>query len=249
MKKGILMLALVTMAAASQAQVQITTWWFNADAAGNPNGNDSSATTGTLTPIVGSGTAATFGGTTSTFATGRQNAAAFADTTSVTSPTNNSGFNLTTFPAQGAGSGTRGAQFNVSTAGFYGIKVLWDHRTSNTASRWYRFDYTTDGINWNLGTATELTAGGDSWNDNRMVDLSSNVLVDNTANFAFRIVSVFAPGGNAYAPANATSNYATSGTWRLDSVRVVGQPVPEPATMIGLGAAAAMLAARRRRKA
>ena len=70
---------------------------------------------------------------------------------------------------------------------------------------------------------------GDTWFNGRSIDLSSISGVANNANFAFRVVSAFAPDSNAYAA--SSSSYAGTGTWRFDMVTVNGTAiaaVPEP---------------------
>jgi hypothetical protein len=58
------------------------------------------------------------------------------------------------------------------------------------------------------------------------------------ANFAFRIMSVFAPGSDRYVPAGSTSTYSPLGSIRFDLMTVSTAPVPGPGTATLLGAAA-----------
>jgi len=103
----------------ARATTTITQWTFDND---------------TLTPAIGSGTATLVGGTTASFATGR-----------VGPRPPDSGWNTTTYPAQGANSRAAGAQFAVSTAGYENIIFSWDHRHSNTAANTVVLLYSTDG--------------------------------------------------------------------------------------------------------
>src|SRR5947209_5229248 len=93
--------ATLGLAAAAPAGV-ISQWNFNSTT------GDANTATGVSTPSSGSGTLGLVGGTTSTFAGGSPGDS---------NTTDNSGLNVTTFPAQGAGSGTAGVQFSASTAG------------------------------------------------------------------------------------------------------------------------------------
>ncbi len=240
MSSRLLVLAAATVfgvAGAAHAQV-LTQWNFNGDSATTVPGGTTSPT-----PSVGSGTAALRGGTTATFASGVANG---GSTDPVTTAPPNYGWNLTTFAAQGAENGLRGAQFNVSTVGVLGgtLVVSWDHRHSNTSSRFVQFQYSTDGSSFtDFGTPFEGTAG-DTWFNNRSVDLTGLSGVYNNANFAFRIVAVFDPQGSGYVASNSTGTYAGSGTWRLDMV-TISVPEPSAVALLGLGG----LAALRRRRA
>src|SRR4051794_20751718 len=101
----------------AQGQV-IAQWNFNSTT------NDATVGTGTTTPAVGTGTATNIGGTTATFVSGSPGDP---------NTTDNSGWNLTSFPVQGTGSGTAGAQFAVSTAGQTGqVQIQMDFRQSGT---------------------------------------------------------------------------------------------------------------------
>ena len=176
-------------------------------------------------PSSGSGTFSGAGSIiTATFATGA------GSTDPVVS--DNSGALTSGYPEASKDSGTSGVTFGVSTVGKQNIVVYWDVRHSNTASRYLQFQYSTDGgATWNNYNATgDLTDSGyyvantgDTWFLQRKADLSGIPAVNNNANFAFRIVTVFAPGTSAYAAAAPTgSTYATTGTLRFDMVTVTG---------------------------
>jgi len=196
----------------------ITQWNFNSQPLDAPE----NTATGSFVPLTGLGTLEGTGSiTTATFSTGLGS----TDNTA----TDNSGAQTTNYPAQGSGSGTTGVTFRVSTVGKDRIEVYWDVRHSNTSSRYTQFQYTTDGgTTWNNYEATgDLTEGGlyvgntgDTWFLQRKADLSAISAVNNNANFAFRIVTVFAPGTSAYAAAQTA--YGTTGTLRYDMVTVTG---------------------------
>lgn len=228
-----LLVAAVVLAGAASANGQIVQWNFNT----------AITPPGTTVPNIGTGTASLVGGTTATFATGNP-----LDV--VTAPTVNSGWNVTTWAAQGTGSGTRGVQFATSTAGFENIQVSWQHRHSNTSSRFVQFQYSTDGLSFTsaglAGDGIFTATAGDTWFA-RSVDLSGIAGVADNASFAFRVVAIVDAASGNYLTSNPTSTYGTAGTNRFDLVTVTGTVVPAPS------AAAAMvlvgLAASRRRRA
>lgn len=214
--------AIALTAASSFAQTTITQWNFNSPVP------DANTGTGTTNPSTGIGTSALLGGITQTFASGDASGGS-----SDPAVGDDSGWQTTAYPAQGIGSGTAGIEFAVSTSGYTGIVVSWDHRHSNTSSRFSQFQYSTDGVNFTPGATFEANAlpnGGDTWYNTRQVDLSAISGANNNPNFKFRIVAVFDPAlGNAYSAATASSTYAGGGTNRFDMVTVRGtgsQSVP-----------------------
>lgn len=176
-----------------------------------------------LTPSTGSGTAQLIGGTEASWVTGNPGR----------------GWNTANYPAQGTGSGTAGAQFNVSTAGFNNITVEWDNRHSNTGANRIRLQYTLDGEEWinfeaSEENATNFKAGveigfddgryiadtGTVWYD-RSADLSEISGAGNNPDFAVRFVTEFVDGVN-YGASTPTASYNISGTIRFDNVTVSG---------------------------
>ncbi|MGQ9866935.1 MAG: ExeM/NucH family extracellular endonuclease, partial [Pseudanabaenaceae cyanobacterium] len=154
--------------------------------------------------------------------------------------TDNSGWNITTFPAQSTNPKTAGVQFSVPTTGFQNISVSFDQRHSNTAANTVVFQYSTDGSNF-IDFATFTATSGDTWFNSRTANLTAIPAVNNNSNFAFRIVSDFAPSTTSYAPSNSTSTYGTGGTWRFDMVTVSGNPsstITPIGTIQGTGLAA-----------
>ncbi|HEY9173205.1 MAG TPA: PEP-CTERM sorting domain-containing protein [Verrucomicrobiae bacterium] len=249
--------ALLAVAVTASAQT-ITLWNFNT--------LDGNSTTGTTAPAIGIGTASLLGGTTATFASGNAGTGSSDPETS----TDDTAWNVSAFPGVTSGSGTAGALFATSTVGYGKIAVSFDLRTSNTSSRYWQFQYTTDGslftpFGGNTVNGVDhvfTSAGGDMWNNGWTVDLSSVAAVDNNPNFAFRVVSIFSPVGftqtttpsatygpnEAYRAANTDDRaYATSGTARFDMVAV--SQVPEPSVLALVSTGLLGLLARRRRSA
>lgn len=155
----------------------------------------------------------------------------------------NRAWSLGSFPTNGTGSGTRGAMWQVATPANASITITWCQRQSASSSRWTRFEYSIDGTSFtsegipNEGLL-EATAGPDQWTNDRSVDLSKIAGVAGNPNFAFRVVSVFAPGTQTYVPTGPLANYSTTGTVRFDLMTVTATPLPGPGTASLLGAAA-----------
>jgi hypothetical protein len=217
----------------------ITEWNFNSVPA------DASTATGSLLPTIGAGSLATVGGVTGF------NPATFASGNGSSDPasSDDSGWQTTNYAAQGTGDRSRGVQFNVSTVGYTNIGFEFDQRHSNTSSRFVQVQYSTDGVVFNDLAGFEATLGGDTWYNDRSVSLSGLAGVDNNANFAIRIVAMFAPSTSAYAPSRPepASTYGAAGTWRFDMVQVTGSPVPVPAALPLLLSGLGFIAVRRRR--
>ena len=164
----------------------------------------------------------------------------------------NRAWSVGSFAPQGTESGMRGMMFQVAPPAGSGITITWAQRHSSSASRWSRFEYTLDGTTFTSAGIPndgllEANTGGDVWINDRSVDLSKVAGIAGNSSFAFRIVTVFAPGTQAYAPTGATSNYATIGTVRVDLVTVTATPLPGPGTA-SLLCAAALTARGRARK-
>jgi hypothetical protein len=221
MRKSMALFMLVAFSCNASADI-VTQWNFNST---TPDGNTA---TGVITPNLGAGTASLISGTTATFASGDANGGSSDPVTG-----DDSGWNVSTFAAQGEAA--RGVEFRVSTVGFQDIVVNWDQRFSNTSSRGTQFQYTLDGTNFvNFGALLNATTG-DTWINNRSIDLSSITGVNDNANFGVRIMQLATDGTN-YQATNTTAAYATTGTWRFDMVTINGvTAVPEPTSLAMLG--------------
>ncbi len=176
-------------------------------------------------PSSGSGTASLVNGTTATFNSGTYSDPAGAPGAA------NIGWNTTSYPPQGASNKTAGVQFNVSTLGFQNILLAWEQRHSNTASKYARLQYSSDGANFADGDLITMTSTNNDWVFYAS-DLSAIPGVNNNPNFAFRIVSEWestAIGDNNSDYAGTVTSLGTSGTMRSDLVSVYGDPGVRPA--------------------
>jgi hypothetical protein len=224
-------------------QVTIAQWNFNSAV---PDGNSAS---GSLLPSVGAGSASLIGGTTGIFAAGSPRDPA----------SDNTAWSIASWPAQGAGSGTAGVQFLVSTVGLLNsIQISFDLRQSATASERFQLQATANGVNFtnvsggvasfgaagnNLATSfsntglyiNEVAATNQAFVQNIRYTFAAGSAYENNPNFGFRLVSVFE---GAQYDAAGTGSYAASGTLRIDLVGVAGSApvavaVPEPAVSAG----------------
>ena len=113
-------------------------------------------------------------------------------------------------------------------AGYDGIFVSWQERHSNTASKYQRFQYTTNGTDFVDKDVISYTV-----TDNSYVLYSANLSgiagVANNPQFAFRVVAEW----ESTAITNANNNYVgtttygggpSGGTIRYDLVTVYGNP-------------------------
>lgn len=194
----------------------IAQWNFNSRP---PDGNSS---TGSTTPVIGTGAASLVGGTTATFATGD----------SLLDPagtTDNSAWNTSGYPAATAANQSAGVRFNVSTAGRQNLSLSWSEKASNTGSKYLRLQYSTNGSTFaDWPAATLVSAAAFTAHTNSLAALPG---VNNNPNFAFQFVAEFestatGSGSAGYLAANPTSTYGTAGTVRFDMVTVTGSAIP-----------------------
>jgi hypothetical protein len=190
----------------------ISQWNFNSQLP------DATTGTGTNSPSKGTGTAELIGGTTAGYVGG-----ATADPT----PNDNSAWSVTKFPGPETENKSAGVEFRVSTLGFENIIVSWYQENSGTASRYARFQYTTDGLNFTDADVIAVYADGKY--TNKVVNLTAIAGVTNNPSFGFRIVSEFestalGSGAETYVATKDGSTYGTGGTIHFDLVTVSGTP-------------------------
>ncbi len=172
-------------------------------------------------PSFGQGVASLVGGVTASYATGSTNDPAEAG---------NTGWNTTQYPAQGAGNQTAGVQFAVSTLGYSDIVVRWEHRVSNTASKYCQLQFSADGThfaNAPVPICATAVSAIPSFYESQTIDLSQFTEVNDNPHFAFRVVSEFegsalGNGVEQYVTTYGTNRYSSNGTIRFDLVTVSG---------------------------
>jgi hypothetical protein len=187
----------------------ISRWDFNAT---------NSLATNAPAPSIGSGTASLVEGAVGSFASGT-----FSDPAGAPGPAN-SGWNSATYATQGTSNKVRGVQFNVSTVGYQDVLLTWEERHSDTASKYTRLLYSTDGITFVDGPVFTMTATNNSFVF-YSADLSSISSINNNPSVTFRIV----PEWEATAIGNNNSNfvatvtsYNPAGTIRFDLMTAFG---------------------------
>jgi hypothetical protein len=170
----------------------------------------------------------------------------------------------------GAPQYSQGLELDVSTAGFTNIQFSFDWYSTTQGIRDLQFQYNTNVGNsagWtNFGgtspTGTFIAVSNDYYNapGSPTITLSLGTVLgaNNDPNFGIRLVSAFDSTGNVpndYASAQLATGGATqiynnsSGNWRFDNLTFSGTAaVPEPSTMLLVGAAAAGIASRLRRR-
>jgi len=171
-------------------------------------------------PSSGSGTASLVNGTTATLSSGT-----YSDPAGVPGGAN-SAWNTATYPPQGSSNKTAGVQFNVSALGYHNLLLAWEQRHSNTASKYARLQYSTDGTTFLDGKLITMTSTNNDWVF-YSIDLSAVLGVNDNPNFAFRIVSEWestAIGNNNPNYAGTVTSYGGGGTMRFDLVSLYGDP-------------------------
>lgn len=178
-------------------------------------------------------------------------------TTAWSTPSGNGSFNSFSSSAWATAGATTGNyyQFDSSSTGnfaegFSGIKVSWDHTSSNTGPRDFKLQYSTNGINYTdaIGGAYSVLANAapnPTWNTatssalyNTLVSLKDITALDNAPLISFRLVQ------NSLISANGGA-VAAAGTSRVDNF-LIRANIPEPVTLTLLGLGGLLVGRRRR---
>ena len=190
----------------------------------NSNPPDGDAGTGTFEPAFATGSITLIGSVAPSFGS-------VAGGSSDPVASDNSMLRLGGWPVQGTENKTSGIELRVSTEGRKNIAFVWDHYNSNTASRYWRIQYSTNGfefIDYHAFTNTVPAV----WHNHQVSDLANLPGVANNPNFALRLVSEFEStamgmGNDQYDAVNGDSNYGISGTLWVDRLGIAGDPLDE----------------------
>jgi len=247
LRPAALLIGLALCAACDNATAAVLTQWnFNVNAPGTNN---------SPVPAIGAGTASIVGMTgnapngdfpTATNGSGSSDPATTPDLSWRVRGSVSNGWSGTT-------SLLSGARFNVSTVGYQDVVLSLDINATDGSPRHAQLQYTTDGTNFvSFGSLFDFNTTNDNWANGLVADLSSIAAVENNPNFAFKIVSSFAPlsftDAGGFHPANTAFQRAdadpaegpytgTAGNYRFDMVTISATPVPEPSSVILLGLA------------
>ena len=210
MRKTQALLCALFAVCSSAYAATIAHWNFNSPVP------DNDATTGTAAPAVGAGSASLVGGVSATFTASNGSSDPAAD---------NSNWRITTWPAQGTQNKQNGIRFDVPTVGYRNVTLSWDLRNSNTASKYTRLQYTTNGtdfIDFQVITMPSIT-----WINGQSASFIGLPGVENNSKFAVRFVTEFestalGSGTVGYVPSNPGSTYGSVGTLRFDMVLFAG---------------------------
>jgi hypothetical protein len=220
----------------ASAQV-ITQWNFNSSP------SDNNASTGRMTPSVGTGNLTLLSVTNNTYGTSFQNGLRSTDPAPLA---DDSVRRLGGFPTIVSNSGTAGFQALVDTTGQQNIVITWDQNHTAPSSRYARLQYTLNGgTSWidyaarssDAGLDGTLPASVDSglyvgkttgnsgnWINQRRADLRLIPSANNNPQFGFRVVSAFIPNGVSYTATSPNLNYSPNGEWLIDMVTVSSVP-------------------------
>ena len=150
--------------------------------------------------------------------------------TSDPASSDNSMLRVTGWPPRAENNKISGLEFRASTLGHTNLVLRWDQYNSPTASRHWRIQYSTNGLDF-LDHRSLLNTVPSRWHHTNQVSFAGLPGVDHNPDFAFRLVSEFEStalgfGEDAYDAVGDTSNYSASGTLWLDMVTLLAEELP-----------------------
>jgi hypothetical protein len=157
------------------------------------------------------------------------------------SNTKNSGSGEANGWSLSAGTGTQGAEFDASTAGYTGIQVSYDWYVTGQGIATMQPEYsvnTSNSASWVSYGSPVTTPTGGGWTTGLTMNLGS--LADNDPSFGIRLVSTYDANpadsstfGTQYVGASGGVYNNSSGNWGFNNVTISGTPIttPEPSTL------------------
>lgn len=123
------------------------------------------------------------------------------------------GWGTSTYPATGTSNKLAGPRFNVSTLGKKNVAVGYDVRSTSTASKYVRLQFTTNGTDFIDAPTSIVTPAVDANNfTTKGTSLVGFAGVDNNPNFGIRFVSEWETTAT-YGATNNNNHVAVSGTY------------------------------------
>jgi hypothetical protein len=194
-------------------------WNFNTPVA------DADPLTGSLLPSLGSATLSLVGGATSAFGT------VGGGTTSDPAVADDSQLRIRTLPRIDAANKSAGIELSLSTIGLHNLTLSWDQYNSRTASRYWRVQYSTDGLSW-TDHESIVNTNASKW-VTYTVSFKDIATIADQPNLKIRLVQEFestatGAGADAYAAVDPTATYTTAGSWWIDFISVSDGELPAP---------------------
>ena len=186
--------------------------------------NDTSSTAAVMTATVGSSI--------SSFSVFNPSNTPLTILSSVGGNPNNHGFSAGNSVSQNTWDGTAYFQFTLDSTGYKNIILSWAGNTSSTGPTNVLLRYSSTGVG---GPFTDFATFASLKNTATTQDLTSVTALNNNPNDVFRIVGI-------------NSGNPLAGTMKIDNFNIDAVLVPEPSTLLLVGAGLlGLLAVRRRR--
>lgn len=186
--------------------------------------NDQSSSNALITATVGSGISA--------FSNFNTAGNPFTILSSVSGNPNNRGFSAGNSVSQNAWNGDGSYfQFTLDSTGYQDIILTWGENSSGTGPHSAKLQYSSTGVG---GSFTDFATFAAPNNSAMLQDLTSVSAINNNSDVVFRLVGL-----------GTTSN---GGTWKIDNFNIDATAVPEPSTVMLVGASLVGLLALRRRR-